>query len=202
VDRFVIFDCVQFPRRGRAHRTEVVGPAGRVEWLTLPLARQPRDVLIRELEFASDARERLDWRLARYGWLDAAASEAAARIDAFLRGPLGAVVDFLEDGLRLVTGLLGLEVPMVRSSVLGLDPSLRGQERVVAAAAAVGATHYVNAPGGRRLYRAETFRRSGIELSFLRPYGGGIFQLLPALFTDGPEAVRRDVLASTEVEPA
>ena len=56
VDDFVIFDCVQFPRRGRVHRTQVPGPTGQVEWLTLPLARHSRDTLIRDLAFAPDAR--------------------------------------------------------------------------------------------------------------------------------------------------
>jgi len=54
VDEFVIFDCVQFPRRGRVHRCEFVAANGTLEWLTLPLARQSRDVLIRDLEFALD----------------------------------------------------------------------------------------------------------------------------------------------------
>jgi len=50
---FVIFDDVQFPRRGRVHRCEVPRPVGgsnsALEWLTLPLARQPRDTLIKDL---------------------------------------------------------------------------------------------------------------------------------------------------------
>ena len=53
---FVIFDDVQFPRRGRVHRCEVPGPGRRSEWLTLPLAGTPRDVLIGNLTFAAAAR--------------------------------------------------------------------------------------------------------------------------------------------------
>ena len=34
VDEFVIFDCVQFPRRGRVHRTEVTPASdGEQRWL-------------------------------------------------------------------------------------------------------------------------------------------------------------------------
>ena len=69
VDQFVVFDCVQFPRRGRVHRSQVPGPGGGREWLTLPLARQPRDVRICDLAFASDARDRFDRSLERYPWL-------------------------------------------------------------------------------------------------------------------------------------
>src|ERR1035437_8840548 len=82
-DVFVIFDCVQFPRRGRVHRTEVRGPLGTPEWLTLPLAYHSRDVLIRDLEFAPNARDRFDQRLARLPWLLTAAAPQAERVRAF-----------------------------------------------------------------------------------------------------------------------
>ena len=48
------------------------------------------------------------------------------------------VIDFLEEGLRLVVDVLGVDVTIRRSTTLQLDPALRGQERLVAAAAAVG----------------------------------------------------------------
>ncbi len=196
-DLFVIFDCVQFPRRGRVHRTEVPAPAGGTEWLTLPLAHQQRDVLIRDLDFAAGARERFDARLARHQWIERSRGEAADRVREHLHGPLDSVVDFLDDGLRLVAGLLHLEVAFNRSSSLQLDPTLRSQDRVLAVARAVGATHYVNAPGGRGLYDPEVFERAGIELSFLPPYEGPFRELLPAVMTEPLERIRDDLLTSS-----
>ena len=43
-ETFIVYDDVQFARRGRVHRCEAPGPAGGIEWLTLPLARQSRDL--------------------------------------------------------------------------------------------------------------------------------------------------------------
>jgi hypothetical protein len=199
VDVFVIFDCVQFPRRGRVHRTEVPRSGAGREWLTLPLARQPRDVLIRELEFASGARATFDRRLARHKWIETSAGQAAYRLRAHLHGALDSPIDFLEDGLRLVADLLGLPPRLCRSSALGLDPDLRGQDRVIAAASAMGATQYVNAPGGRGLYDAAEFARAGIDLSFLCPYEGRFPYLLPALMSSDPQEIREDVLATTRL---
>lgn len=196
VDEFVVYDCVQFPRRGRVHRCEVAGPGGADEWLTLPLAHGPRDMPIRELAFAPGARAEFDRRLARLPWLQAGDGAAAARVRAHLHGPLDGVVDFLEDGLALVSGLLGLRRPMVRSSTLGIDPALRGQARILAIAAARGATEYVNPPGGRHLYDEAAFARAGITLRFLPDYAGAYPRLLPALVSDTPAAIRADVLAS------
>ena len=202
VDEFVIFDCVQFPRRGRVHRTEVPAPAGGTEWLTLPLAHHEREVLIRDLDFAADARERFDQRLARHRWIERSDGEAAERVRSHLHGPLGSVADFLERGLRMVTELLDLDVVFSRSSTLGLDPSLRGQSRVLATARAAGATQYLNSPGGRDLYEEDEFARAGIELSFLPPYHGKFPQLLPALLSEPTGRVREDVLATLTAEPS
>ena len=93
--------------------------------------------------------------------------------------------------MGLVGAMLGLEVPLIRSSTLDLDPTLRGENRVIAAAAAVGATDYVNAPGGRSLYDPRAFREAGLELSYLSPYTGQLFELLPALLSESSDALRR-----------
>jgi hypothetical protein len=202
VDQFVVFDSVQFPRRGRVHRTEVPGPGGNREWLTLPLARQPREVLIRDLAFAPDARTRFDRRLERYPWLRTASGEAADRVRALLFGPMESVLDFVEESVRLVATQLGFEVPLIRSSALNLDPRLGGEKRVIATVTSVGGTHYVNAPGGRGLYDARSFARAGIELSYLAPYTGRLFEFLPALMNEPLSSIRQDIFASTKLEPA
>jgi hypothetical protein len=196
VDEFVIFDCVQFPRRGRVHRCEVPSPDGSVEWLTLPLARQPTTVLIRDLTFAMDARVQMDERLARHGWIESGRSPAAEELRGHLFAPLESVIDYLVCGLQLVARVLDFDVTITRSAALDLDPTLRGQDRVIAAAAAVGATQYVNAPGGRGLYDADVFAQEGIDLTFLPPYRGRYVHLLPALMTESPAAIREDVLAA------
>ncbi len=107
------------------------------------------------------------------------------------------MIDFLAVGLRLVARLLELDVVITRSSDLHLDAELRGQDRAIAAARAVGATDYVNSPGGRGLYDVDTFAAAGLGLSFLRPYDGTFVHLLPALMREPLAAIRDDIVAST-----
>ncbi|QSX77451.1 WbqC family protein [Agrilutibacter solisilvae] len=196
-DCFVMLDCVQFNRRGRVHRAQLPGPAGGAEWLTLPLARQPRDVLIRDLAFAEGARNTLDARLRRFPWLAGSDTEVAGQLHRLLGAPLSGVVDFLEHGLRLVGSLLDLRPTLLRSSTLGVDPALRGQERIIAIVRALGGVEYINPPGGRHLYHGPCFADAGLRLSFLSPYAGPHPYLLPALLGAGPAAVRADVLATS-----
>src|SRR5436190_13841364 len=56
-DLFVVYDCVQFPRRSWVHRNQLRTAANELAWLTLPLLKQPMDVLIKELAFRSDAQD-------------------------------------------------------------------------------------------------------------------------------------------------
>lgn len=199
-DIFVIFDCVQFPRRGRVHRCWVEGPSGKFEWLTLPLQMQPRDVLIRDLEFARDARGMFDRRLNRLPWIASSTGPNAEQIRDYLHAPLVSVVDYLETGIRLVASLLDLEARIIRSSSLGIRTSYAGQERVIAIASALGASHYVNAPGGRMLYEPRRFREAGMELRFLQMYDGAYPNLLRSLMTERAPDVRSDVFEQSVLE--
>lgn len=199
-DEFVLYDCVQFPRTGRVHRSEIDrGPEG-PRWLTLPLARQRREVRIADLEFAAGARATFDERLRASGLEQAATGPAANAVLEHLRGPLASVTDFLEAGLALVARRLGLDTPVVRSSRLGLAEALRGQDRILAICRARGATAYVNAPGGRELYSPASFKREGVTLHFLDPYEGRWRYLLPALLSCEPASIAGDVLRTTTVD--
>ncbi len=185
-DLFVILDDVQFPRRGRVHRCEIAPGT----WLTLPLARAARDTRINRLDWAPEARTSLDARLAGAG-IDKAVSSP---LHAHLFGPLPSVPDFLERGLRLVTELLGLSVRFMRSSALDLPAGLRGQNRILAILDALGASHYINAPGGRDLYQAHAFAAHGMTLEFLPPYRGAFPYLLPELLLPGAGSrIRADI---------
>ena len=201
-DVFVIYDCVQFPRRGRVHRCEVPGQGGRPQCVPLPLMRQPRSTLIRELSFAAGAPAELDRRIVRLGWLAAAQGPAAEIIRQSLRISGPCVCDYLEHQIRLVASILGFQPEFRRSSGLAIPADLCGQDRVIAIARAVGGTHYVNAPGGRDLYRREAFLAAGIELGFLAPYGGPFRYMLQALTCEDPLRISRDIRQSSMIEPA
>ena len=201
-DVFVIYDCVQFPRRGRVHRCEVTGQSGETEWLTLPLAHQPRDVLIRDLAFSGNARAELDRRIARLPWLASGGGPMAQEVKGFLGGDLGRAADFISDGVLLAAGLLGLGCPVIRSSSLGIPPDIAGQDRIIAITRALRGSRYVNAPGGRDLYDRHAFAAHGLELCFLPAFHGRHRSILPQLVSEDADAIRAEILTQTRFEPA
>ena len=193
-DEFVVLACVQFPRRGRVHRSQVPGPNGTERWLTLPLARAPRSTRICDLQFGADAHRRWHARLAMHTWMRGAAPSDLTEtlMDALaIKGP--SVCDYLVSQLHVLRDAFGLRCVITRSSELGIDPALRGAERLVAVARARGAERYVNAPGGRALYAAEQFAPHGLELGFLPPYPGPYRHVLPALMRGERDRMAADL---------
>ncbi|MBL4810823.1 MAG: WbqC family protein [Rhodobacteraceae bacterium] len=181
VDVFVLFDCVQFPRRGRVHRA----PLESGGWLTLPLAKQSRDVLICDVEL-SESRDAL--------W----AARLAKVPQVALTGPLPQMLSpWLEARLRDACDQLKIKTPFIRSSSLGLPDDLRGKDRVMAAAKAVGGDHYCNLPGGRDLYGVDEFAAAGLGLRFLPDYPGPYFHMLEALAKEPIEALIADLKQGT-----
>jgi hypothetical protein len=190
VDVFVLFDCVQFPRRGRVHRCEVPDGRGGACWLTLPLAPSARDSSIESLCFPPDGRRLFADRRSGLAWLSGLPDPLATALD----GPFDRPIDYLERNLRAVAAYLQLPTRFERSSAMRLGPDLRKGARVRAAASALGATHYLNAPGGRALYDRACFQTEGLELEFLAPYQGPYLHMLHALATVSRSILAADVM--------
>ena len=190
-DVFVIYDCVQFPRRGWVHRNKLVDARGEGQWLTLPLRHAPQDVLIGDLAFADGAADELAERLKPFP----VASRTGAH-DGLLervRRVEGRPVDYIAGLLEAACDALGLRWNVVRSSSLAVPAEIRGEARILAIAQRLGATQYLNAPGGRDLYDAEVFAAAGIALRFLDPWAGAGGSILQRLADDDLPALSGQV---------
>jgi hypothetical protein len=199
-DLFVILDCVQFPRRGWVHRNRFVDASGRERWLTLPIAKAPRDVLIRDLRFSDEAGSTFAQRIQAVPLL-AKPREPEPEILAMLRDVGGTPVDYIERLLHEVVSQLEFRWEVLRSSTLRVSGSLRGQDRIIEIARRLGATSYVNAPNGRGLYDAHVFRDAGIELCFLSDYHGSSASILHRLLGEDADSLSRDIRASSHPTP-
>jgi WbqC-like protein family len=195
-DLFVIYDCVQFPRRGWVHRNVLSDEYGVERWLTLPLEKAPQSVLIRDLRFSADAQERLAERLRPFP-LTARCPKEVAPILAALVDVRGTPLDYIERLLELAVAYCRLRWRVIRSSTLGLTSDIRGQDRILEIARRVGATRYLNASGGRDLYDPGAFLQAGIELRFLSDYPGSKASILTRMLRDDRHALEEDIKTST-----
>lgn len=192
-DTFVILDCVQLPRPGWVHRNRFTNAQGRLDWLTLPLARASYTTPIKDLRLRPEARSVLETAFRRFPVLHDALNAQNPLIRRILDIPSLDLTGYLIGLLADVTTLLGLNKPTVRSSALGLDPQLHGQDRVLAIVKALGGSRYVNAPGGRHLYDRESFARCGVQLQFLREYESSMESTLSRLLTEPAHALSEEI---------
>jgi len=189
-DLFVIYDCVQFPRRGWVHRNRLTAADGSLQWLTLRLAYAPQETAIRDMRLEAGAMTQLTEDLQRFPTLAGAPPADLAALPLLVG--TGDLVDYLASNLQTALDRLSIQCPMRRSSELAIDPSLRGQARILAIARELGATRYLNSPGGRDLYDERAFRESGIALEFLEPSAGATSSMLERLLAETTGAIRAD----------
>src|SRR3546814_12909317 len=97
--------------------------------------------------------------------------------------PVGEAVPYLARLLDRACAALDLPFEVVRTSSLPPDPDLRGAARVLAVAEALGATRYVNLPGGKTPYAPEDFARRGTPLPVLPDWPGPNTTILHPLST-------------------
>jgi hypothetical protein len=199
-DLFVLYDCVQFPRRGWVHRNRLLDASGKERWLTLPLEKAARDARIQDLRFVPDAKRTFLERLRPF---PLAARDPAAVEPVFesLCAIEGRPVDYIEQVLQCIVTYLGLSWTVVRSSALNVPGSFRGQDRILEIVRRLGATRYVNAPGGRDLYQTAPFAEAGVELSFLPDYTGPNSSILTRILLEDRRELAADIARSAVCSP-
>jgi hypothetical protein len=194
-DLFVVYDCVQFPRRGWVHRNVLIDASGSERWLTLPIERAPRDVLICDLRFPPDAAQILADRLRAFS-LAANDPASVEHILAALINIKGTPLDYIEHLLKLTVAYCRLPWQVVRSSSLNIPSQFRGQDRIIEIGRRLGARRYINAPGGRNLYDPAPFADAGIELQFLPEYRGPKVSVLTRMLCNSRDDLALDILQS------
>ncbi len=190
-DLFVIYDCVQFPRRGWVHRNQLTDMNGQLRWLTLPLEKAPQKTSINEIKFRKEFSKEMEELFSNFKIFkdpDFYKEELKGIREAILT-PAAYLVDYLEQVLRQVCLYLNLPYNIVRSSSLKVHPDLHGQDRIIEICKIVGAKTYLNAPGGRSLYDQESFKKCNLELKFLSGYEGKRISILQSIVEKAKEEI-------------
>jgi hypothetical protein len=168
VDTFVVYDNIEYTKKGWINRNRLL-KNGADELFTIPLKKDSDYLHIRERELAPDMRR--DKILNKI-------HEAYRRapffrdVDPVVQSILGYedtnLFAFIDNSIRKVCNYLGITTPILVSSRIDADHSLKSQDRVIAICKALHATHYINPIGGLSLYCRSEFAADGIELSFLK----------------------------------
>jgi hypothetical protein len=189
-DMFVVYDCVQFPRRGWVHRNQLLNYTGKLEWLTLPLQKQSMDITIQDLLFRDNAAAEWIPQLEYFP-----AFKKIRRSYPNLHDVLSDLncspLEYIVKCMREVCQIIDVPFNVQYSSALRIPKDVRGQDRILEIVKYFDAKDYINAPGGRDLYDSAVFSSQGINLHFLPAYNGEFYSIIESLSEMGPVEVRR-----------
>jgi hypothetical protein len=190
VDRWVVFDVTRYSPKTWMNRNRVLHPQSGWMYVTAPVRGASQSCRIDEvmLDDPDAALASLRGKLAHYRKRAPFFSDVLSVVE---RGFLHRASDSLRDldvaCIAAVCEYLGIPFEHQICSRLGLD--LGGIEHAgqwaLAIAQQLGASVYVNPPGGVSLFRPEEFAAAGIGLGFLAMppmiYDTGPFEFAPSL---------------------
>ena len=173
-DRWVVFDITQYTAKSWLTRNRILHPTHGWQYVHVPIVGGPLEMRIREANLgnAVAAEQKMLGQLAHYRKRAPHFADVIALVErAFIQRGGDGLVDLNVSALAAVCQYLN--VPFNYAICSKLDLSLPTQmqpgEWALEICAQLGATEYINAPGGRELFDPAAFALRGIELSFLTP---------------------------------
>lgn len=169
VDNFVIYDNIQFSKKGWFHRNRFL-MNGKKTLFTIPLKRSSHnlDVVDRYLSDDSEkqirkivAKVKISYRKAPYF------GDVFPLIEAIFCNQEKNLFDYILHSIEMICNYLDITTKITRSSTIDIDHNLRSQDKVIAINKYLHSTKYINPVGGTKLYDAEIFNIEDIELKFL-----------------------------------
>ena len=171
VDQFVIYDDVQFTKKGWINRNSV--PVNNGIWkFTVACDASPESSRVFEKiisrEFNRDkfiTRIRTEYRKSFAH--NPGAFELLEEIIGFNDNNL---FNFIANSIRGLVNYLNIPASrIIVSSDLGDFTHLKSQDKVLAICSEINASHYLNPISGQHLYSEEVFKNNGLELEFFQP---------------------------------
>jgi len=168
VDAFVVYDNIKYTKKGWINRNRFL-TNGVEAVFSLPL-RKDSDFLDVNQRFLADSFDRENL-LNHFREAYRKAPEFSSMmplLEGVIRNPVSNLFDYIFASIQSVCEFMGIRTPLVISSTIDCNHSLKAAERVQAICKALGADTYVNPMGGMELYSKEDFAAQGIELKFLK----------------------------------
>jgi hypothetical protein len=169
-DTFVLFDDVSFIKKGWINRNRIL-LNGTEHLFTLPVEKASQNRSIREHQLFEPASALAELnRTFRQAYANTPYfAENYPVVEGILKSDETNLADFLAFSLERLRDFLGLKTKIISSSSIPRPPEEKGATRILGLAESLGATTYLNLPGGRSLYDPAVFRARGMTLKFIAP---------------------------------
>ncbi len=176
VDKWIVFDVVQYIERGWMNRNRILSPNIEKEWtyIVVPAKNHDRDELISEVRIddASAWQDTIRGQLSYYKKIRAPYYEqTVALFDEITTTRFDTISDLNVQTLKRTCEYLGIVLNCEICSNMSMDFSnVKGPgDWAFEISTQMGADTYINPIGGVALFDNERFRDAGIQLKFLKP---------------------------------
>ncbi|HHX8473849.1 MULTISPECIES: WbqC family protein [Vibrio] len=169
VDKFVVYDDIQYTKKGWINRNRYLSASGKVETFTIPIKKDSDYLDVRE-RFISPTflkeRTKLLNKIRESYRKSPNFNEGYQLFSDILLNEEDNLFLFILNSIEKIKLYLGIDTEIELSSSLD-NRNLKAQERVIDSCVKLGGKNYINPPGGRDLYNESDFQAQGLTLEFL-----------------------------------
>jgi hypothetical protein len=188
-DVWIVYDVAQYIHHGWVNRNRVLHPTSSWWYIVVPLKKHHFTTPINQIEIS----DKVDWRtriirqLRHYHKESPYYSQVISFLEECFAGSELNLAQFNVELFRKTCCRLGIDKPIHVFSEMDLriGQHKNPQDLALRICSAMGASEYINPPGGAGLYNAADFHACGIQLTIQTftnmPYTCGRFQYEPAL---------------------
>lgn len=169
VDTFVVYDNIEFTKKGWFNRNRIL-EVDHDRLFTLPIKKDSDFLPVNRRSLSDDSEDEITrtLRIIQNNYKKAPHfTNAYPAIEKCFLFPNKNLFEYIFNSIRLICRYLDINTKIIISSEIMIDHSLKAEKKVLAICKAEGATTYVNAIGGRKLYEVEEFKSNTIDLKFI-----------------------------------
>lgn len=170
VDQFIIYDNIQYTKKGWINRNRIL-MNGKDQLITLPIKKDSDylNVVERELSESWDKDKNKIINIIKSSYSKSPYfQEVFELLSKCLNNPEKNLFKFIYDSIVLINDYLAIKTPIVISSSINADHTLKSQDKVLSLCKAQKADVYINSIGGVELYDKAIFKQNGIKLNFIK----------------------------------
>lgn len=168
VDKYVIYDDVNFIRRGWINRNRILID-NQPKYFNIPMIGASQNKLINEVEVNTDQKlVKKNLRTIESAYKKAPYFDNVyPLLEKIINCKKKIISEYIENSFIILCNYLDIMPELIMSSSLNKNCNLKAQDKILDICRLLGCTEYYNAIGGKKLYSYNDFKKNGIELKFL-----------------------------------
>lgn len=169
VDKFVIYDDVNFINRGWINRNKIL-VNNKANLFTIPLQKSSQNKLINEIQLSNSisSREKVLDTIHRSYKKAPRFDEVFKLVSDILFYPENKISGFIYKALLELNKFLNIETQVIESSSEYNNSHLKQERRILDICKKEEAEYYINLMGGMDFYPVKTFMENNIKIKFIK----------------------------------